>query len=199
MIPTSDTKAHAFAVVSQGSAMYQQADWSSACDEKTGCKRWDAPHPPKPAQPRPAEKRENDYIPVGTRPDHLRRPPPPPPAWPPVPSSVIWERPGHSGALRPIGDVRLASSRDSGCDWVVDTSIRMESGGLPASGRVCDVDSTRGGLRTGRQTACLLSDPTHDDVFHFTADAWARGTHTRWSLVQRAGTTVLANGRLENR
>jgi hypothetical protein len=147
----------------QARLFYQQGRLVLSCDEKTGMQILDRPHPTQQARPGHPEKRENDYIRLGTR--VLL-------ATFCVPTGeVTWDL----GPTRKSPDFAHHVLRTAlhypdmlRFDWVVDnlnTHYSLDLCRVVAA--LCGLPFEPKKLRTGAQRLAFLKDPEHKHVFHY--------------------------------
>jgi hypothetical protein len=144
-------------------AWYEQGRLVLSCDEKTGMQILDRVSPTQPARPGHPEKRENDYLRLGTRALIASFC---------VPTGeVVWDLgPTRTNCdfahhvLRTAWHFRQMAR----FDWVVDnlnTHWSMELCRVVAY--LCGLPFEPEALRTGAQRLAFLTDPSHKHVFHY--------------------------------
>jgi hypothetical protein len=162
---------------------YQQGRLVLCCDEKTGMQVLDRPAPTQPAQPGKPEKREFEYIRLGTRTLITTFC---------VPTGeVVWDL----GPTRTNLDFRghvlrvAAHYRDlKKFDWVVDnlnTHMSLELCEVMAYLNELPFEPAR--LKTQQQRGVWLSDPSHKHVFHYTPrhGSWLNQVELFFSVLAR--------------
>jgi hypothetical protein len=167
----------------QAPAFYQRGRLLLCCDEKAGMQVLGRPFPTQPAEPGKPEKREFEYIRLGTRTLIT--------TFVVATGEVVWDL----GPTRTNLDFRAHVLRVAAhfpgiqqFDWVVDNLNTHRSLEL------CEVVAYLGGLpyrpkelRTQPQRRAWLSDPGHQHVFHYLPvhGSWLNQVELWFSVLSR--------------
>ena len=163
--------------------LYEEGRLVLSSDEKTGMQILQRKYPTRPARPGHLEKREFEYIRHGTR--ALLTTfcvPTGQVVWNlgPTRTSIDW--------VRHLDHVATQFPLMKRFDWVVDNlnthwSLEVCQWVAQRSGLSCNLKA----LRTGRQRRAFLSDPSHQQVFHFTPihGSWLNQVELFFSVLSR--------------
>jgi hypothetical protein len=164
-------------------AFYQQGRLLVCCDEKTGMQILGRPFPTQPAQPGKPEKREFEYIRLGTRAMIT--------TFVVATGEVVWDL----GPTRTNLDFRTHVLRVAAhfrgmkqFDWIVDnlnTHMSLELCEVVAY--LCGLPFCPKELKTQEQRRWWLSNPAHKHVFHFTPvhGSWLNQVELFFSVLTR--------------
>jgi hypothetical protein len=167
----------------QAPAFYQQGRLVLSCDEKTGMQILGRPDPTQPARPGHPEKRENDYLRLGTRALIASFC---------VPTGeVVWDL----GPTRTSLDFAHHVLRTAlhfpdmqRFDWVVDnlnTHYSLDLCRVVAS--LCGVPFEPKALGSGAQRLTFLKEPAHKHRFHYVPrhGSWLNQVELFFSVLSR--------------
>lgn len=167
----------------QAPAFYQQGRLLLCCDEKTGMQILGRPFPTQPAEPGKPEKREFEYIRLGTRAMIT--------TFVVATGEVVWDL----GPTRTNLDFRAHVLRVAAhfrgmqkFDWLVDnlnTHMSLELCEVVAY--LCGLPFRPKQLQTMAQRRAWLSDPGHKHVFHYLPvhGSWLNQVELFFSVLSR--------------
>jgi hypothetical protein len=147
----------------QAPTFYQQGRLLLCCDEKTGMQVLGRPSPTQPPEPGKPEKREFEYIRLGTRTMIT--------SFVVATGEVVWDL----GPTRTNLDFRAHVLHVAKhfpeverFDWVVDNlNTHMSLALCEAVASLCGLPLRPKALKTQEQRRAWLSDPEHGHVFHY--------------------------------